>query len=95
MPQSGVLLSTGKSRHDLNCGNFVTKDLFATVVELSPEVEVLLSAHVGNVRIDQTIALVVLVDYVERFPVPLSQKEPLSVFFVVAQNSMQAAEFVL
>lgn len=49
----------------------------------------------GNVRIDQTVALVVLVDYVERFPVPPSQEEPLSVFFVVAQNSMQAAEFVL
>lgn len=91
MPELRVLLPACQSRNNCDSSNFITKDSLSLVIKGSPQIKELLAPHVINIGINQTVALVVLVDDVECFPIPKSEKESGTVFAVVAEDSVQSA----
>jgi len=93
--QLGVLLASRQTRDDLCGRHLAAKDVLAIVEKLSPQVEVLLSPHVGDVSVDQAVALVVLVDHVKSLAVPQSQEKALPILDVIAHDAMHASKSVL
>ena len=91
MSELRVLLPTCQSRNNFDSSNFITKDSLSLIIKGSPQIKELLTPHMINIGINQTVALVVLVDDVECFPVPKSKKESGTVFTVVAEDSVQSA----
>jgi len=88
-------LPTAHTVNHLNGADLVGIDAFPVEVELAPEEEELLAHLVGDVTVDDRVALVVLVHHVEGLAVPDAQMEALSIYHVVAEDALQLLHFRL